>query len=126
MSKILVPPFELEYHHEDRIKVLWNEGACERSLTDFKNLHHQLASTEKTFLLPNPKLIKDEQVLDWFQRLVQYNQEILGHDLLRRFLVDKVFHSPAKASFGLKSITRWISQVESLVTSKNKFDGYFS
>jgi hypothetical protein len=123
MSKILIPPFELEIRSEDRIKILWNEGACERSLAEFKNLEHILLTEEKIYLLPSKSLLTNQRCLEWILRLTDYNQGIVDTPLVKSFFTEKMFDSEIKQSFGYGTVVKWFNKVENLIMKKNKFDG---
>jgi hypothetical protein len=124
MSKIFIPPYELELRSEDHIQILWNEGACKRSIGEFKNLEHILSSKEKIYLLPNKNLLNSHNTLEWFKRLVDYNYGILEEELLIRFLTEKGFQPENGEGFGIKSVIKWFNKVEDYITIKHKYEGY--
>ena len=123
MSKLLIQPYELELRSENQIKILWNEGARQRSISDFKNLEHILSKKEKIYLIPNKNLLNSKNILEWFDRLVKYNKGILEKNIIKRFLTEKGFHVDAQQNFGYQTVMKWYNKVEDFVTTKTKFDG---
>ena len=123
MSKLTLPPFELEISSKEHIHIVWSGGKCKRSLSEFKNLENTLSTKTKVYLLPSRSLLNPQDTLEWFRRLVSYNRGILEQRFMQRFMTEKSFQPEPKQKFGYQKLVKWLNKVEDYVNPKHKFDG---